>query len=138
MQLHESQRRRVPLSPYPPLGHVRSIVTRRESSEGGAQESKPFGARRGVRRKKCQGNTKPQMNANERRFKSTVRRKYFKKKCSCFAFFASFAVKSANLIINILIYFLARGYVSDAAFMNSRGGASSCPHIRPWVTSAAS
>jgi hypothetical protein len=42
-------------------------------------------------------------------------------------------MKRANLIINILIYFFARGYVSAAAFMNFRGGASSFPHIRPCV-----
>jgi hypothetical protein len=40
-------------------------------------------------------------------------------------------VKRADLIINILIYFSMRGYVSDAAFMKSRGGASHCPISAP-------
>jgi len=40
-------------------------------------------------------------------------------------------MKRANLIINILIYFSARGYVSDAAFMNSKDGALPLPPYPP-------
>jgi hypothetical protein len=41
-----------------------------------APEIKPFGARRGLSEKKSLSNLKPQINADERRFEMTFRRKY--------------------------------------------------------------
>jgi hypothetical protein len=51
-------------------------------------------------------------------------------------FIADFTIKSVDKYQHFNIFFSARGYISEAAFMNSRDGASSCPHIHPCVTSA--
>ena len=71
----EDNKKSPPLPSWPPMDHVRCIVTRRESSEGRRAGSQTLDARRGFINEKCQGNPKPQMNANERRFKWTCRRK---------------------------------------------------------------
>jgi hypothetical protein len=125
----------------------------------GSTGSTGFNVRRGFSKKKSLGNLKPQIIAprvtplegvstyvlrgirvrgveNPQGFslmnadaKSHSGANIYRKKRSCFAFFAYFAVKLQDIYQHFNIFFWARGHVPDAADMNESCGVSQIDQI---------